>query len=688
MPILLLLVLFGSTAYAQSSLACTRVDSPGVVRAEGLAELLPDIVLDCQGGQAASEYSVLLTVQGAWALRPPFTAPPVPGASPAAAPLPTPIWNEAMLLIDDPLPTAQRVCLPALNFSSCAPAAANIFPARRLENNLISFTGIPIAAPGNGKRRLRISNLRVNVPLSVARAAAISTLVQMFDAGGNPVQITGRDAISATAQPSYSLQLLDARGNPATGAAPALLTSPAAVPLNAPIDSVAFHAAFEEAQLTAFRRRNIATTPAFPGSVQSQNVPGLTYNTESGFFDTRIPLSSALSLAGTADSGTRLRLNFENLPKNILVWVSIRDAETGTGNYDAANPKALLTYTNPNGDGPFSPVSPYLPGWAQLYVDNGKAQAVWEVVSADPSVIDRISFRVALTSQGSAGTGAATLRGSIAPFLEGSSTATLHATPRFQVPARSVAAFTLTNSLETAPASFTSAASFSGVSVAPSSFAAAFVSGISSGTVVANHPWPTTLNGIEVQLIDATGASRRAQILLVSSGQINFLVPPNTALGPVLINVNRQGLAVASGLADVRATAPGLFSADGSGRGVAAGTSLRLSSSGSNPAQPLSVIDAASGLWRPVPIAIDAAAPAYLSLYGTGIRNRPALAGVTATIGGQSAPILYAGPQSDLAGLDQINIGPLPASLKGRGELDVVLSIDGVEANTVRIAVE
>jgi uncharacterized protein (TIGR03437 family) len=50
--------------------------------------------------------------------------------------------------------------------------------------------------------------------------------------------------------------------------------------------------------------------------------------------------------------------------------------------------------------------------------------------------------------------------------------------------------------------------------------------------------------------------------------------------------------------------------------------------------------------------------------------------------------VLYAGPQSDLPGLDQINLGPLPPALKGRGEVPVMVLIDGVEANTVRISVE
>ena len=195
--------------------------------------------------------------------------------------------------------------------------------------------------------------------------------------------------------------------------------------------------------------------------------------------------------------------------------------------------------------------------------------------------------------------------------------------------------------------------------------------------MAAPYPWPTTLNGIQVQLIDATGTARLAPLLVVAPGQVNFLLPETISPGPVLINLLRQGLAVASGLSNIQTTTPGLFSADGTGRGLAAGTALRLSTSDSNPTTPLTSV-----------IPMTDAEPVYLSLYGTGIRKRRDLAGVTATVGGLPVPVLYAGPQSDLPGLDQINLGPLPPALKGRGELPVVILIDGVEANTVHITVE
>jgi uncharacterized protein (TIGR03437 family) len=47
-------------------------------------------------------------------------------------------------------------------------------------------------------------------------------------------------------------------------------------------------------------------------------------------------------------------------------------------------------------------------------------------------------------------------------------------------------------------------------------------------------------------------------------------------------------------------------------------------------------------------------------------------------------PVLFAGAQGTLAGLDQVNV-QLPRSLAGRGEVDVVLMADGKTANVVRV---
>ena len=45
-------------------------------------------------------------------------------------------------------------------------------------------------------------------------------------------------------------------------------------------------------------------------------------------------------------------------------------------------------------------------------------------------------------------------------------------------------------------------------------------------------------------------------------------------------------------------------------------------------------------------------------------------------------------PQGQFVGLDQINIGPLPRSLAGRGEVNVVLTADAKQANPVTVNIQ
>jgi len=73
-------------------------------------------------------------------------------------------------------------------------------------------------------------------------------------------------------------------------------------------------------------------------------------------------------------------------------------------------------------------------------------------------------------------------------------------------------------------------------------------------------------------------------------------------------------------------------------------------------------------------------------LFGTGIRGS-STGGAIATIAGEPVPVLGATAQGSFAGLDQVNLGPLPRTLAGRrGTVGVALIVDNVPANRVTIA--
>ena len=78
----------------------------------------------------------------------------------------------------------------------------------------------------------------------------------------------------------------------------------------------------------------------------------------------------------------------------------------------------------------------------------------------------------------------------------------------------------------------------------------------------------------------------------------------------------------------------------------------------------------------------------FLALYGTGVQVVGPGVTLTATIGGLAVPVTFVGPQGSFAGLDQINIGPIPRQLIGAKVVDVVIRVNGVAANTVQVCIE
>jgi uncharacterized protein (TIGR03437 family) len=72
-------------------------------------------------------------------------------------------------------------------------------------------------------------------------------------------------------------------------------------------------------------------------------------------------------------------------------------------------------------------------------------------------------------------------------------------------------------------------------------------------------------------------------------------------------------------------------------------------------------------------------------MFGTGIRNAK---NVTVTVGGLSVPVLYAGAAPGYLGEDQVNIGPLPPALAGKGSVNIVLTADGQQATAVAVTIQ
>jgi uncharacterized protein (TIGR03437 family) len=87
------------------------------------------------------------------------------------------------------------------------------------------------------------------------------------------------------------------------------------------------------------------------------------------------------------------------------------------------------------------------------------------------------------------------------------------------------------------------------------------------------------------------------------------------------------------------------------------------------------------------PIRLTGGNQVFLALYATGLRNAIS---VTATANGATVPVAWFGPQGgdNAYGLDQVNLGPLPAALGGAGTVQLVVSVDGQPANTATFSVQ
>jgi uncharacterized protein (TIGR03437 family) len=233
-----------------------------------------------------------------------------------------------------------------------------------------------------------------------------------------------------------------------------------------------------------------------------------------------------------------------------------------------------------------------------------------------------------------------------------------------------------------------SAASFNGAQLASEGIVALFGSALATEVVTANTlPLPTNLQGTSVKVTDKTGTERPAPLFFVSPNQINLQIPPGTAPGAATITITRPQGEPVSTVAQIEATAPALFAANPTGQGVAAAIALRIKPDGAQSFEPVAQFDPVSQHFVAVPIDLGAEGDqVFLILFGTGLRNRSALEAVTVRVGGVAVQPSYVGAQGGFVGFDQVNLA-LPRSLGGRGELTIEMTVDGLIANAVSVAV-
>jgi uncharacterized protein (TIGR03437 family) len=181
---------------------------------------------------------------------------------------------------------------------------------------------------------------------------------------------------------------------------------------------------------------------------------------------------------------------------------------------------------------------------------------------------------------------------------------------------------------------------------------------------------------------DSAGVTRQAPLFFVSANQINYQIPENTAGGTAMITVTAGDGTISTGTIEVAPLAPGLFSANSNGAGAAAAQVLRVHGSD---------LIYESATQAPIDLG-PGTDPAYLILYGVGFRFNGGLANVSVMIGDRTFPALYADAAPGFIGLDQINIGPLPANMAGAGVVNVKVTVatsgGPLTSNTVTVRIK
>jgi uncharacterized protein (TIGR03437 family) len=193
---------------------------------------------------------------------------------------------------------------------------------------------------------------------------------------------------------------------------------------------------------------------------------------------------------------------------------------------------------------------------------------------------------------------------------------------------------------------------------------------------------PASLANVTIAVRDANGVSRPAQLFYASSTQINFLIPPGTAAGVATVTITPSGSGsplVAQ--VEIVPTEPGLFTENSSG--LAAAYAIRVDAQSNQSLE--TVFTSSNGVVTPTPISLGAPSDqVYLVLFGTGFDSP---GNTSVTVGGQSASIVFVGPQGSTPGLDQVNI-LLPHVLASSGNVPVLFAVGGIVANSVFVAVQ
>jgi len=512
------LMLGASTAYAQlpnsGSVQCnTTPSNPTIVRVEGLTELVGDYVLNCNGGtptpagQQIPQFDLTLTLNANITSR-------LLGAG----------YIDALLVIDEAYPATpfpaigvappqqgsprpQTVCFSNTTGQGSTPVncnvfngtynaatftfagspynqagSSNVYVAHSASISQVTWLGVPIDAPGTaGTRVLRMTNVRANACLVGLSSTLVPSSIVGFVSlnGSNSVVING----SGQQTLAYvQTGLIVGGGNTPVQQCVNLNNGGGGLGGNffagAGVGVAVTNVSVTEGFAASFKRRIAATAVVndvfdannIPGPLQ--NVPGVNYNSETGF---QPPTAAGVSVFGLANQGTRVLLVFNNVGTGVQIVLPQFVALTlaggvGQGFPNPANGAALggwsggflelvgigtdlngntgvvptattlfnnlaTFFTSPPFKGTIGVTAPFNAG-VTVPVTGGVATAVYEVGNSDPFAVESANIPVGVgyvsnTGNNLPAVGQATVTASFAPLSTSNTATSTDPIPRF-----------------------------------------------------------------------------------------------------------------------------------------------------------------------------------------------------------------------------------------------------------------
>jgi hypothetical protein len=513
-------VLFSSLAAAQAPLVCTVISGvPPMVRVEGVAEEVGQVLISCTGGTPTAAGLPIPTVNIDATLNTNVTSRLLD---------PSGNRSEALLLLDEPQP-GEQVEASAVPFAGSVtalgtgqykgPNRPNVFGAQQTTPTSLRWSNIPFDPTGNDiPRTLRLVNVRANANALGAGGIFSPSLISMTVSATAPV---GASIAVPGVTAAYIFSGMLVSTTPST----AQQCTPGTYPI--PI-------VFSELFGGAFRHAAAAS---------SQNSPGTIYNTESMFFSNAF---TGIGVgAGKASQGTRLRAVFSNVPANVTITVPVSGS-------NAAGDAASLVAVGVGG-------STANASTGIVALSGGTGTAVWEVTASNVGNNSALTFNATATYAASPqpGVGSITVTGGYAPVAS-TFVASTEAAPRFVQSANALTPLTISACggasvlLSSDTAAFTATAGGSSISPARDITVTATSGAITSWSASSDSAWlaVTPGSGTPGGALHVSIVAAALPAAGVYTGKIT-VVAPGASNSPVFLNCTLTVTAVAGGVSKI-----------------------------------------------------------------------------------------------------------------------------------------